>query len=94
MSWNKTDVLKEYIGKVVTIERSSGDLKSVLIDNILLDPHTYEMKEISYIEDRGRGAKCHFKPGFNVLIRPTGETPYTETTDSHQSIEDLAEKSD
>jgi hypothetical protein len=94
MGWDKTEVLKEYINKVVDIQRSNEDLKSVLIKNILLDPKTYEMKEISYVEDKGKGRICHFRPGYNVLIRPTGETPYTEHTDSHESVEDLAERAD
>ena len=68
--WDKTDVLNEYVNKVVDIERPGGDLKSVLISNILLDPETYEIKEISYIEDKGTGRKFDFKPGPDILIKP------------------------
>ncbi len=52
MGGDKRDVLNEYIGKVVDMQRSTEDLKSVLIKNILLDPHTYEIREISYVEDK------------------------------------------
>jgi hypothetical protein len=94
MGWDKTDVLREYINKVVDIERPNRNLKSVLIKNILLDPKTYEIKEISYIEDKGKGQICHLKPGKDTLIKPTGETPITKHSHSHQSLEELAEKTD
>ncbi len=88
-SWKMSDSLS-FIGKVATIKRPSGDLKNVLIKNILLDKPNNEIKEILYIEDRGAGETCLLKVGKDVLIKPSKEKPVIPPVNDNRSIEELA----
>lgn len=90
--WNIDDTL-EFIGCVVNIERPNGNLKSILIKNILLDQRGHEIKEILYVENKGTGKKCLIKPGRDFIIKPTGEDPIIKPVSDHRTLEELAEDS-
>jgi hypothetical protein len=90
MGWDIMDVLESLIGKCATITSPSGNLENVYIKNVLLDKRNYNLKEILYVEDKGRGETCLYVAEFGAKIVPNNEKPLIKGVDTHESIQSLA----